>query len=169
MVLRMLKLNHKELDVWKRSKDLVIEVYNLCDKLPQTEKYILAQQLKRAAISVSSNIAEGFARKSNKETKRFLDECKPDIVVISVLYIFPQTKVYEMAKDAGIIDDDFWLTETPTKPYTVEHPLKELYRMRLSVIIHYELSRGWLSLLNYFVGQIKKSPGVVLDHLKNLI
>ena len=78
----MLKLNHKDLDVWIRSKDLVKEIYRLCEKLPKDEKYILAQQMKRASISFSSNIAEGFARKSNKETRRFLDIARSSIVEV---------------------------------------------------------------------------------------
>jgi four helix bundle protein len=76
----LLNLNHKNLDTWKKSLDLVKEVYKICDKLPSDEKYNLISQLKRCAISVSSNIAEGYARKSLIETKRFLDIARSSLV-----------------------------------------------------------------------------------------
>ena len=63
----MLKLSHKNLTTWEKSLELIKEVYSLCEKLPKQETYILSSQLKRAAISVSYNIAEGYARDSKKE------------------------------------------------------------------------------------------------------
>jgi four helix bundle protein len=53
----MLKLGHKNLTTWEKSLELIKEVYSFCDKLPEKEKFIIIPQLKRAAISVSSNIA----------------------------------------------------------------------------------------------------------------
>lgn len=64
--------NYKELDVWKRSIDFAVEVYRFTETFPSDEKFALASQLKRAAISISSNIAEGSARRSSKEYIRFL-------------------------------------------------------------------------------------------------
>ncbi|MBK7106823.1 MAG: four helix bundle protein [Ignavibacteriae bacterium] len=52
----MLNLSHKNLTTWEKSLELVKEIYLFCDKLPDKEKYIIIPQLKRAAISVSSNI-----------------------------------------------------------------------------------------------------------------
>lgn len=66
-------MNHKELEVWKRSVDLVIKIYDICSDLPKDEKYGLISQMKRAVISIPSNIAEGCARESTKECVRFLD------------------------------------------------------------------------------------------------
>ena len=65
-------MNHKDLEVWKKSLSLVKAVYKLAEKMPDSEKYGLISQMKRAAISISSNIAEGAARDSDKEFIQFL-------------------------------------------------------------------------------------------------
>lgn len=61
----------EKLRVWQKSKHLVKFVYRITSKFPNEEKYGLTSQLRRAAVSVSSNIAEGSARKSQKEKRRF--------------------------------------------------------------------------------------------------
>lgn len=63
---------HKRLDVWNKSIALVTEIYRLTQKFPQEERYGLTSQLRRAAISVPSNIAEGAARNTAKEFINFL-------------------------------------------------------------------------------------------------
>ena len=63
---------HKDLKVWQESKDLVTQIYALSSKFPKEEIYSITAQIKRAAISIPSNIAEGAARDSNKEYIRFL-------------------------------------------------------------------------------------------------
>ena len=64
--------NHKELTVWQKSMELVKEVYRLVKKLPKEETYALSDQMRRAVVSIPSNIAEGNARESEKEFLRFL-------------------------------------------------------------------------------------------------
>ncbi|WP_224485319.1 four helix bundle protein [Robertkochia aurantiaca] len=64
--------SHKDLRVYKRSIELVKIIYKITESFPETEKYGLASQMKRCAISVPSNIAEGSARKSRKELRQFL-------------------------------------------------------------------------------------------------
>ncbi len=63
---------HKELSAWTKSIDLAVEIYALTRTMPKEELYVLTSQLRRAAISVPSNIAEGSARKSNAEYRHFL-------------------------------------------------------------------------------------------------
>lgn len=63
---------HKDLDVWKESMNLVKEVYKLTKGFPEEEIYGLASQMRRAAVSIPSNIAEGGARNSDKEFIQFL-------------------------------------------------------------------------------------------------
>jgi four helix bundle protein len=63
---------HKKMDAWKLSMDLVIEIYKLTRAYPADEKLGLSQQMRRAAVSVPSNIAEGAARKSTGEFIQFL-------------------------------------------------------------------------------------------------
>ena len=60
-----------ELDSWKESHKLVLIVYKLTKKFPKEETYRLTSQLCRAAVSITSNIAEGFSRNSAKEKSQF--------------------------------------------------------------------------------------------------
>jgi four helix bundle protein len=62
----MLNLSHKKLDVYLISLKLVKDVYVITAKFPKEEQYVLVSQLRRAAISVCSNIAEGSARRSKQ-------------------------------------------------------------------------------------------------------
>lgn len=62
----------KDLVIWKRSRELVGAVYEICKKLPKEETYGLSSQLRRAVISVPSNIAEGYRRNNRKEFANFL-------------------------------------------------------------------------------------------------
>ena len=64
--------SYRELDVWKKGIELVKETYKLTEKFPEREKYGLVAQMRRSAISIPSNIAEGFRRYHNKEYRQFL-------------------------------------------------------------------------------------------------
>ena len=64
--------SHKDLDVYKKSLDLVEDIYKLTRSFPKEEKYGLSSQLQRAGVSIQSNVAEGAARKNNKEFIQFL-------------------------------------------------------------------------------------------------
>lgn len=64
---------YRDLDIWKKSIDLVKEIYKITDKFPNTEMYALTSQMRRAVISIPSNIAEGHRRSYSKEFKRFLN------------------------------------------------------------------------------------------------
>ena len=64
--------DHKDLDVWKQSMVLVEDIYTLTKNFPSDEKYGLSSQIKRAVVSVPSNIAEGAGRKGDKEFIQFL-------------------------------------------------------------------------------------------------
>ena len=64
--------NFRELEVWRESMDLVVFVYGMLDKLPNNERFALCDQLRRAVISIPSNIAEGFGRDSHKDFAHFL-------------------------------------------------------------------------------------------------
>ena len=64
--------SHKDLLVWQKSLDLVENVYLLTEKFPQRELYGLSAQMRRAAVSISSNIAEGRSRGTRKDFTHFL-------------------------------------------------------------------------------------------------
>lgn len=63
---------HKKLDVWKLAIELVLDVYGVIKTFPMEEKYNLTDQLRRAVVSIPSNIAEGAARNTKKEFANFL-------------------------------------------------------------------------------------------------
>lgn len=65
-------MNHKELDVWIYSVDFVTLIYKETLSFPEQEKFGLINQIRRASVSIPSNIAEGAARNSDKEFIRFL-------------------------------------------------------------------------------------------------
>jgi four helix bundle protein len=65
-------MNHKDLEVWKESMLLAKEVYFLTKDFPKEELYGITSQIRRASVSVPSNIAEGAARSSDKEFIQFL-------------------------------------------------------------------------------------------------
>ncbi|MDO8621003.1 MAG: four helix bundle protein [Candidatus Levybacteria bacterium] len=62
---------YKELIVWKKAIELVKEIYLLTEKFPRSEIYGIISQMRRAAVSIPSNIAEGYGRKSPKEYAQF--------------------------------------------------------------------------------------------------
>lgn len=64
--------SHKDLDVWKSSVGFVEDIYRLTSLFPKEEVYGLTSQLRRAAVSIPSNIAEGASRQSDKEFIQFL-------------------------------------------------------------------------------------------------
>jgi four helix bundle protein len=63
---------HKKLDVWRLAMDLVTAVYQVTEKFPREERYSLTDQIRRAAVSIPSNIAEGAARQTRKEFVNYL-------------------------------------------------------------------------------------------------
>jgi len=78
----MLDLSHKKLDIWNFSLDLVSKIYSLTSHFPKEELFGLTNQLRRASVSVSSNIAEGLSRSSKLEKIRFLEISRSSLVEI---------------------------------------------------------------------------------------
>ncbi len=65
--------NYKELKIWQKGRLIVKEIYSITNLFPKEEQFGLISQMRRAVISIPSNIAEGAGRGSNKEFSRFLD------------------------------------------------------------------------------------------------
>ena len=78
----MIELNHKKLNVFLKSIELVSEVYRLTEAFPISENFGLISQLRRAAVSIPSNIAEGASRKSENDRKRFYQIARSSLVEI---------------------------------------------------------------------------------------
>lgn len=77
-----LQLAHKELDIYKVSKLFVIACYQLTNVLPSDERFNMISQIRRAALSVQLNIAEGASRKSGAERKRFYEIARGSLIEI---------------------------------------------------------------------------------------
>ncbi|MFQ5751511.1 MAG: four helix bundle protein [bacterium] len=82
----MLKLNHKKLNVWQLAVDFVADIYRATEKFPKMETYGITSQMRRAAVSVPSNIAEGAARKSLIERKRFYEIARSSLVELDTQF-----------------------------------------------------------------------------------
>lgn len=78
----ILKLNHKNLEAYKTARLLVIECYKTTSVLPREERYNLIQQIRRAALSVKLNLAEGSSRKSLKERFRYYEIARGSLIEI---------------------------------------------------------------------------------------
>ena len=81
-----LLLEHKKFDVYKISSQLLVECYHITIKLPVTEQYNLVQQIKRAAVSVRLNLAEGSSRRSSPERKRFYEIARGSLIEIDAAF-----------------------------------------------------------------------------------
>lgn len=82
----MLNLSHKKLEVYQTALKLVNEVYVLTKGFPREEQFVLVSQLRRAVVSVCSNIAEGAARRSKVEKKRFFEIARSSVVEIDTQF-----------------------------------------------------------------------------------
>lgn len=97
---------HIDLDVWKFAIEFVTEIYKLTNHFPQSEIYGLSSQMRRSAVSIPSNIAEGAARNSKKEFSHFLSIALGSIAEIETQLIISNNLNYI---------DSVTLTETITK------------------------------------------------------
>ncbi len=84
----------ESLDIWKLSLDYANELYDIALKFPTEERYALGDQLRRAAVSISNNIAEGSGSATNKNFLSFLDiSIKSALETVNILY-FAQKRNY---------------------------------------------------------------------------
>lgn len=95
--------SYRDLIAWQKGIGLVAEVYRVTRAFPKEEQYGLTSQLRRAAVSVPSNIAEGQGRKSNGEFRRFLHnaagslmEVETQLTIAGVLQFMAQPQVDEL-------------------------------------------------------------------------
>jgi four helix bundle protein len=77
-----LELKHKSLHVYTAVRELAKEIYNISSLLPLEEKFNMVQQIRRAALSVKLNLAEGSTRRSEQERKRYIEIARGSVVEI---------------------------------------------------------------------------------------
>ena len=114
----MLKLNHKNLIVWKMSLKFVKLIYQSTENFPKSELFGITSQIRRAAVSVTSNIAEGASRKTTKERIRFFQIARSSLVEID--------SQLTIAIELGYLNDEY-LKE-------LENYLNEIFAMLSGLI-----------------------------------
>ena len=97
--------SYRDLVAWKKAMELVTEIYELTRKFPREELYGLTNQLRRAAVSVPSNIAEGQARFSQKEFHHFLSHSRGSLVEIETQILISRNLGYAHPKECENILD----------------------------------------------------------------
>ncbi len=90
--------NYRELLVWQKGHQLALEIYRVTVGFPKVEQFGLTDQLRRAAISVPSNVVEGYERGSNKEFKHFLSIARGSTGEVRAQI--------ELARDIGYMQND---------------------------------------------------------------
>ena len=101
--------NYQKLDAWKASMQLVKVVYSLAKEFPKEELYGLSSQVKRAAVSIPANIAEGIGRQFKKDTIQFLHIARGSIYELeTLLSIAVEVNIItnEKLQDSTILIDD---------------------------------------------------------------
>jgi four helix bundle protein len=98
-----MKYSFENLEVWQMSRELVKEIYQTTSTFPNEEKYGLTSQLRRASVSVSSNIAEGSTRWSKKDQSRFYEiafgsliEVLNQMILSTDLGFLPENRLIEL-------------------------------------------------------------------------
>lgn len=93
--------SYRDLKVWRKGMVLTEVVYRLCRKLPPEERYGLAQQLKRASVSISANIAEGYGRRSLGEYLRFISIANGSLKEVETLLLLARNLGLLQASDTS--------------------------------------------------------------------
>lgn len=92
--------DHKDLIVWQKSMELTRIIYTLTKRFPQGEIFGLTNQIRRAVVSIPSNIAEGFGRNSDKQFIHFLKIAKGSAAELETQLLISRDLSYLTAKDA---------------------------------------------------------------------
>lgn len=94
---------HKDLEVWKLSMELVSDVYKITKQFPKEELFGITNQIRRAAVSIPANIAEGAGRHGLGELKQFIGISKGSLSELETLMIISKNLDYVNDEDFGII------------------------------------------------------------------
>jgi four helix bundle protein len=92
--------NYRQLSVWKRAHNVALRIYRATDAFPGHERYGLTAQLRRAAVSVVSNIAEGSGRQGDREHTRFLKIARGSVCEVECQLL--------LSRDLGYLEAELW-------------------------------------------------------------
>ena len=101
----MAKKPHKKLDAWLEAIELTVETYRQTEKLPGDEKFGLISQMRRSAVSVASNIAEGAARDTKKDFIRFLHNAKGSLSELDTQVVICNRLGYLSVDECEILNE----------------------------------------------------------------
>jgi len=110
----------KDLIVWQKAYRLVLEVYKITKDFPKSETYGLAQQMRRAAVSLPSNIAEGYGRRHKTEYKQFLSIAYGSLLELETQHLLSVDLGY--TKKSDIIEN--LLKEVGSMLYRMVYPIR---------------------------------------------
>ena len=114
--------SYKDLQVWQKSIAVCTQVYKVCERFPRSELYGLSDQMKRAAVSVPSNIAEGQARQHLGEFLQFLSVANASLAELDTQRIIATSLNFIDADDSNRLDQD--ITEIRKMLYVLRASLK---------------------------------------------
>ena len=95
--------DYKQLKIWQRSFQLAVEIYKLTNKFPKSEKYNLTSQLRRAATSISTNIAEGASKQTSTDFVRFLNQAYASLKEVESLLLLSKALKYILVRDFEVL------------------------------------------------------------------
>lgn len=98
--------DYKDLRVWQKGIDIVDKLYSVTERLPKDELYGIISQMRRAAVSIPSNIAEGFVRQHTKEYKQFLYISLGSCAEIDTQLIIAERRKYITKKELEELAED---------------------------------------------------------------
>jgi four helix bundle protein len=101
---------YEKFEAWKVAHRLALEVYEVSDRWPACERYQITAQIRRAALSIPTNIAEGAAKRGAREFRRYLDIANGSLAELSYLLRF--------TKDRGLISQDTFLLLNDHRDHT---------------------------------------------------
>lgn len=99
----MIEFGFEKLETWKKARSLVKEIYLLVGNFPYEERYALSDQLRRAIVSVASNIAEGGGRTSNKEKMHFCQMAYGSLMEVTAQLLLAEDLEFITAEQNFII------------------------------------------------------------------
>ena len=105
--------SYKELLIWQKGIKIVVLIYKLTKHFPKEEIYALTNQLKRASVSIPSNIAEGFGRQTDKSFNHFLNIARGSLNEIETQLII--AKELDFVVDANLFNEIMFLIEEESK------------------------------------------------------
>jgi four helix bundle protein len=100
-----LQLDHKQLDIYNVGKQFVHSCYQLTKTLPSEERFNMVSQIRRAALSVQLNVAEGASRKSNAERKRFYEIARGSLIEIDAALEIAAELKYIIKEEQEVLGD----------------------------------------------------------------